>query len=460
MQQYLDKTKPSDRLPRSLAHQRRAHQIIPGGAHTYAKGDDQFPEALAPVIVRGKGPYVWDKDGNRYIEYGCGVRSVTLGHGFKPVREAAYRASLAGNNFTRPAAIELSAAEKMLEIIPSADMVKFGKNGSDAVTAAVKLARAHTGRDMVAICGDHPFFSVHDWFIATTPMDSGIPPFARDAVVKFAYNDLQSVADLFDAYPGRIAAVVLEPESSVPHDGRFLPGLRRLCDREGALLVLDETITGFRWHLNGAQTLFGVEPDLSTFGKAMANGFAVSALCGKRQFMRLAGIEHADRERCFALSLTHGAESSGLAAFIRTAQVYQRHDVVGTLHRQGRRLLDGLKLAAADAGVQQHFTVSGRPCLLLYATLDQNGQRSQPFRTLFLQELLRRGVLAPNFAVTTAHTDVEIDRTVEVVAEALHVYARALNDGVERHLVGRPVQPVFRKYNHPRPAKPSQREVA
>jgi len=451
----------SPTFDQSIAHQRRAARVLPGGAHTYAKGDDQFPEGMCPVIVRGKGCRVADKDGNEFIEYGAGVRSITLGHGFKPVCDAAYRLSLAGMNFVRPANIELIAAEKMLQVIRGADMVKFGKNGSDAVTAAVKVARAHTGRDMVAVCGDHPFFSVHDWFIGSTPMDSGVPRYARGLTLKFKYNDLASVEQLFESYPNKIACVILEPEAGEPPKQMFLHRLRDLAHRHGALFILDETITGFRWHLGGGQAMYHIDPDLSTFGKAMANGYPVSALCGKREFMKLTGIEHNDRERCFAMSLTHGGETASLAAFIRTAQIYQTRNIVETLHRQGQRLLDGVTREIRRAGVADYFKVSGRPCLLLFATLDENKMRSQPFRTLFLQELMRRGVLAPNFAVNASHSDADIDQTIQAVGESLNIYARALEDGVEKYLAGRAVSPVFRKYNPPPPLQlPARREVA
>jgi glutamate-1-semialdehyde 2,1-aminomutase len=187
------------------------HSVVPGGAHTYAKGDDQFPETCAPFLVRGKGCHVWDVDGNEFIEYGMGLRAVTLGHACARVNQAAFRQMQLGNNFTRPATIELECAEELQRLIPSAEMVKFCKNGSDANNAAVKLARAHTGRDLVAICGDHPFFSVDDWFIGTTPMDSGIPQTIKNLTVKFRYNDPASLEDLFTMHQGRIACVILEP---------------------------------------------------------------------------------------------------------------------------------------------------------------------------------------------------------------------------------------------------------
>lgn len=445
---------------RSLAHQKRAHQVLPGAAHTYAKGDDQFPAHMTPVITRGEGCRVWDLDGNEFIEFGGGVRSVTLGHGRREVCDAAYQASLLGTNFARPAALELHATEKMLELIPRADMVKFAKNGSDAVTAAIKIARAYTGREMIAVCGDHPFFSVHDWFIATTPMNSGIPRDVGPQTVKFKYNDLHSVEKLFAEFPNQICAVVLEPEGTEPHRGDFLHQLRELAHRHGALFILDETITGFRWHNGGGQAVFDVEPDLSTFGKAMANGFSVSALCGKREFMQLLGTQHTEAERCFAMSLTHGAETSSLAAFMATAQIYQNEPIVERLYTQGKRLRDGVEQQIDAAGVRGHFNVAGRDCLLIYGTLDQHGQRSQEFRTLFLQELLKRGVLAPNFAVSAAHRDEDIDQTITAVGESLHIYANALKHGVERYLESRPVAPVFRKYNAPAFEAPRKREVA
>ncbi len=431
----------------SIAHQARAHQIIPGAAHTYAKGDDQFPVGMCPVIARGAGSHVWDLDGNAFIEYGSGVRSVTLGHGYQPVCDAAYAAMLQGTNFARPAALELRAAEKMLEVIDQADMVKFGKNGSDAVTGAIKIARAYTGREMVAVCGNHPFFSVDDWFIGTTAMNSGVPTRVIEQTVKFKYNDLDSVRALFARYPNQIAAVITEAETTETPKPHLLQQMQAICREDGALMILDETITGFRWHIGGAQKLYHFTPDLSTFGKGMANGFSVSALCGKREYMRLAGIEHTDRERCFVLSLTHGAESTGLAACIASIEAYQKRDIIGIMHRLGTRLREGIRQVTARLGLSDHFQVLGRPQLLLYATLNEKKQRSQPFRTLFLQELLKRGILAPNFVVGAAHSNEDIDQTIEAVGDALVIYRRALDEGVEKFLVGRPVQPVFRKFN-------------
>jgi glutamate-1-semialdehyde 2,1-aminomutase len=426
--------------------QSRFHQIIPGGSHTYAKGDDQYPEFAPLYITHGKGCHVWDVEGREYIEYAMGLRSVTLGHAYPPVVEAAARQLRLGSNFNRPSPIELECAELFLELVPGAQMVKFAKDGSDANGGAIKLARAHTGRDLVAICGEQPFFSVDDWFIGTTPMSAGIPEAIKGLTLKFRYNDLASAEELFRAHPGRIAALLLEAEKEVPPAPDFLPKLLELCHREGALLILDEMITGFRWHNGGAQAYYGITPDLSTFGKALGNGFSLSALAGRREIMRLGGIDH-DQPRVFLLSTTHGAETHALAAGMEVMRTYQREPVVPTLWRQGQKLEEGVRRAVADLKLEDFFGLSGKPCCLAYATRDAEKRPSQAFRTLFLQETLKRGLLAPSLIVSYSHSDDDVRKTVEAIHASLVVYRKALEEGVEKHLAGRPVKPVMRKFN-------------
>lgn len=424
----------------------RAHRAIPGGCHTYAKGDDQYPANAPAFIVRGQGCRVWDRDGREYIEYGMGLRAVTLGHGFQPVVEAAIRQMRLGTNFNRPAPIEVECAEALLGVVTRADMVKFAKDGSTAVSAALKLARAHTGRVKVAICADHPFFSYNDWFMVTTGIPGGIPPGTEADTLTFRYNDLAGVEQLFAHHKDEIACVILEPARTDEPSGNFLERLKTLCQRNGALLVFDETISGFRWAIGGGQDVFDIAPDLAIFGKALGNGFSISALTGKREFMELGGLHH-DRERVFLLSTTHGAETHSLAAAKAVIDVYRSEDVIGTLYRQGERLALGVRQAASAAGVDGAFTLAGRPCALLFGTRDADGKPSQEFRTLFLQELIKRGVLAPSFIVSYSHTDMDIDRTVDAVAAALGVYRRALDDGVGKYLVGPAVKPVYRRFN-------------
>jgi glutamate-1-semialdehyde 2,1-aminomutase len=421
----------------------QAHTLIPGGCHTYAKGDDQFPVLAPSFITHGKGCHVWDLDGNEYIEYGMGLRAVTLGHAYQSVVDAVARQLPLGTNYGRPAPIEVECAERFLELVPTAEMVKFCKDGSDAMDGAIRLARAFTGRDYVAICGDHPFYSTADWFIGTTPMPGGVPEWIRSRTLRFAYNDRDSVERLLREHAGKIACVVLEAARLEEPRENFLHWLQETCHRHGALLVFDEMITGFRWHRSGAQHVYGVTPDLSAFGKALANGFSLSALAGRREVMQLGGLDH-DHDRVFLLSTTHGAETHTLAAAIATMETYRDHDVIGHLYRQGERLRAGLTAAAHSAGVERQVECLGRPCCLLYTTRDQAGRPSQEFRALFLQELIKRGVLAPSFVVSFSHADRDIDLTIDAAAEALLVYRRALDEGVDRYLVGPPVKPVFR----------------
>lgn len=430
----------------SRALQQKSHALIPGGAHTYAKGDDQYPELAPGFIARGKGAHVWDVDGNEFIEYGMGLRAVTLGHAYEPVVAAAYAAMQQGINFTRPAALEVECAEQLLALIPGADMVKFAKNGSDVTTAAVKLARAYTGRDLVAICVDHPFFSVDDWFIGASAMNAGIPQAIQALTVTFRYNDVASVTQLFERYPGRIACLIMEPEKYTPPQEDFLQVVKRLCHQHGALFILDEIITGFRHHLGGVQRLYGVVPDLSTFGKALGNGFSIAALVGRRAIMELGGLHHS-RERVFLLSTTYGAETHALAAAIATMRIYQEEDVVGYLKQQGTRLADGIRRAIADWELEHYVEVVGFPCNLVYGTRDQNGQPSQFFRALFMQETIKRGLLLPSLVISYSHTDADVDQTITAIHEALAIYRRALAEGVEKYLVGGPTKPVFRRYN-------------
>jgi glutamate-1-semialdehyde 2,1-aminomutase len=426
--------------------QNLAHSLIPGGAHTYAKGDDQYPVLAPGLLARGAGCRVWDVDGNEFIEYGMGLRAVTLGHGYRPVVEAAYRQMLLGNNFTRPASIELDCARELLGLVNGADMVKFAKDGSDVTSAAVRLARAYTGRDLVARCADQPFFSVDDWFIGDTPMSAGIPKATQALTLQFRYNDIESLRLLFEQNPGKIACVILEAATATEPEDNFLHSVQALCRKEGAVFIVDEMITGFRWHIGGAQKVYGISPDMSTFGKAMGNGFSVSALTGKRELMELGGLHH-DRERVFLLSTTHGAENHSLAAAIQTMRIYRRDKVVEYLYAQGEKLRTGINRSISSLGLDGYFEVLGRPSNLIYATRDQSKQPSQAFRALFLQETIQRGLLMPSLVVSFSHTDADTDRTIDAVGESLHVYRRALEEGIEKYLVGRPVKPVFRKFN-------------
>jgi len=436
--------------PRSFTRSRllrsRFNRVIPGGAHTYAKGDDQFPEFMAPYLVRGRGAHVWDVDGNQFVEFGAGLRSVTLGHAYEPVVRAAQRQMELGTNFGRPALLELEAAEEFLAFTQAGDMVKFAKNGSDVTSAAIKLARAYTGRSLVAVCQDHPFFSVDDWFMGITPLQAGIPEAISQLSLKFRYNDLASLETLLAAHPDQVACVIMEVEKDQAPLPGYLAGVQALCRREGVVLIFDEIITGFRWHNQGAQYCHGIRPDLSTFGKALGNGFSLAALAGRRELMERGGLEHA-HERVFLLSTTYGAETHALAAARAVMQVYRQEPVVERLYELGERLALGFNQSIASHGLTPYVQLMGRPCCLSYATRDAAGQPSQAMRALFLQETTRRGILCPSFITNYSMTDEIIDQTVDSLHEVLGIYRRALDEGVENYLEGRPLKVVYRRYN-------------
>lgn len=433
--------------PRSVEAQARLHTLVPGGAHTYARGPDQYPEQAPVVLVRGRGAQVWDVDNHSYVEYGIGLRAVTLGHRHPRVDQAVRTALRDGVNFSRPTLLEAEVAERFLSHLSGADRVKFAKNGSDVTTAAVKLARAATGRQKLVIC-DQSFFSVDDWWIAHSDMDAGTAPAERAAGALVPYDDLDAVTAVVEQ--GDVAAVVLQPETATaePSPG-YLEGLRALCDRTGTVLVFDEIITGYRWHVGGVQTLRGVTPDLSCWAKGIGNGYAISALAGRADIMDLGGLG-TDRARPFLVSTTYGPESVGLAALRAVIAEHEAGDPIAQIRAAGQRLADGMNAVVADAGLSDQLAAYGNPVCLMFSTKDAEGQPSQAMRTVFMQGLLRHGVLAQSWVTCAAHTDADVDHTVEAVRRSLPDYARALSDGPESVLTGRPVAPALRRYAEPR----------
>lgn len=429
------------------SYQERLLTVIPGGAHTYSRGFDQYPENAPQILTRGEGAYIFDPEGNRYLDYGMALRAVNIGYAEDEIDAAAIRQIKNGNNLTRPSMIELEAAELLVDMIDSVDMVKFTKNGSTSVSAAVKLARAYTGRDLVARCAEQPFFSYDDWFIGSTPITRGIPKDTIEKTKSFRYNDIASLEALIDQYPNQLACVVLEPAATEePKDG-YLQKVQELCRQNGIVFVLDEMITGFRWHIKGAQHLYGVTPDLCTFGKAMANGFSVSCIAGRREIMELGSIEIEGRERLFLLSTTHGAEMSGLGAFVATVKFMQKHDVVDHLWDFGQKLMAMMKRQADAHGIAHCFKVGGIACSPYYLTLDQSGANSLALRTLFSQEMIRNGVLMPWIALSYRHGKEELAATEDAIDKTFKVYRQAIEDGAEKYLNGAVIKPVFRKFN-------------
>lgn len=448
------------------SYSKKLHNIIPGGAHTYSRGDDQYPSNAPSILERGKDAYVWDPSGKKFLDYGMALRAVTLGYANDKVNQAAFREIEKGVNLTRATTIELEAAQTMVDLIPGADMVKFAKNGSNVTSAAVKIARVYTGKKYVCIPRQQAFFSFDDWFIGVTPMRKGIPEEHYSTTLLFDFNDISSLENLFDQYPGQIAAVMLEPATTLSpctcdsvrsvdktcatcenKGNNFLHQVQEICKKGGAVFILDEMITGFRWHLNGAQTYFGVEPDLSTFGKGMANGFAVAALVGKRELMEKGGIHQQGAERSFLISTTHGAEMPGMGAFLETVKIYKEQDVIRHLWEFGASLFNGINKISNALNLQDHFFMDGGFIAMNYVTKDSDGKISMPFRTLFAQEMIKQGILIPWVAPSFMHGEAELKLTMSAVEKALQVYKNALTYGIDKYLVGNAIKPVFRQYN-------------
>jgi glutamate-1-semialdehyde 2,1-aminomutase len=421
---------------------------VPGGGHTYSKGDDQFPLNAPQAFVRGKGARVWDLDGRVFVDWGMGINSVLIGHAEDAIDDAAVAALRNGQNFSRPTPREVETAEAVTALFPGMHMAKFAKNGSDANTGAVRLARAITGRQKIAFDGDAPFLAIHDWFIGNTVMNAGVPAAVSQFCLAFHYNDLASVEELFAEHGAELAAVILEPCREVRPAPGFLEEIRDLCDTYGALLIFDEVVTGFRYGLHGVYELLGVTPDLLSLGKGMANGYALTALLGRREYMERGGIRHSE-ERVFLLSTTNGAEQSALAAGIATIAFYQEHDVIGHLAAVGQALVDGLRAAASRHGVSEYVSIRADfPCRPTFTFLDANHQPSAEHRTLFMQELLRHGVFMPWICPSYRHGSDEIAQTLEALDAACAVHARAIAQGsVDGLLDGPAAKPVFRRYN-------------
>lgn len=439
---------PQDRFAKGRQLADRLEALVPGGGHTYSKGRDQFPYLAPGLMRRGFGAHLEDVDGNQFLDYGMGLRSVTLGHGFEPVVAAVREQLSQGSNFTRPSLLELALAEKVTDLIPCADMVKFAKNGSDVTTAAVRLARAFTGRKRIAVCAGDPFYAVHDWFIGRTPCNNGIPEEIAGLTVSFRYNDMASVQALIDRYPNELACIILEPISdrAQPEPG-FLEQLRDLATRHGIVLIFDEIITGFRYHLKGAQAMLSVTPDLATFAKGCANGFSLSMLCGRREIMALGGLKH-EEPRVFLLSATHGAETHGLAAALATINFMESHAVIEHLWNYGSRLIEGFNRLAAEQGLQDHLGMHGPACSPCLRVSGPGEETKRLILTLFHQYLIAEQVLMPWIALSYAHGEEELATTLAAFEKALAAVKQAFADPpLEKHLLGEAVRPVFRRFN-------------
>lgn len=423
----------------------KIHSLIPGGAHTYSRGDDQFPENAPAVLIRGKGAYVWGSDGARHLDYGMGLRSVTIGYAQKEIDAAAIEEIKKGNNLTKASMTELMAAEKLLTLFPGMDMVKFATNGSTVTTAAVKLARAYTGRKLIVRCADHPFFSYDDWFIGDTVMNRGIPKEVSRLTKNFRFNDIDSLKKVFTDYKDEIACVITEPTTHIQPNKGFLQDVEELTHANGALLISDEVSCCFRVDF-ATYKRYDFHPDMVTIGKGIANGYAVDALLGIRDFMDLGGIRK-KRERVFLISTTFGATMSSLGAMMATIDYFRQHDVLAYLWKYNEQLMKQGNKIAEELGIGNAFYFEGFPGRLNFVTKDSEGNHSPEFRTLFLQEMVKQKILFPWITNSYAHKEKELDMTLKAIHTTLEIYKKALSKGITKYLEGPAVKPVFRKYN-------------
>lgn len=425
------------------------HSLIPGGAHTYSRGDDTFPANAPEALSRGKGAYVWDATGRRLIDWGMALRSVSLGHAHPKVDRAVVSALRSGVNMSRPVPEEGILARLIASVVPSAEMVKFGKNGSDATAAAVRLARSATGRDLILRSDEPDFLGIHDWFIGSTVMDRGVPTAVKQLTKTFKYGDLGDLENQLKAHPNKVAAVVLEPLGKYSTAPEFLRGLVTLAHEHGALVIFDETVSGFRVHIAGAQGIFDVRPDLSTFGKAIANGYALSALVGRRDVMELGGIRHSE-DRTFLMSSTYGSERVGLAAGLATISQLVDGRVFAANQVEISRIVGTLRECFEREGLGSRLRVGGLPISPNISIVDRHGEVDLAAKTHLMWSMVDEGVLLSQhlFSIAAAHRGRVIDKTLAAISESVRRLGQAIRSNTVLTEIGdAPVQFVFRRKN-------------
>lgn len=420
----------------SEAQLERAQRVIPLGSQTFSKSKTQYPIGVSPLFLqRGDGCRVWDLDNNEYIDFVSSLASVTLGYRDREVDDAVRKQLDEGVILSLPHPLETEVAELIVEMVPCAEMVRFGKNGSDATAGAIRIARAYTGREHVAVCGYHGW---QDWYIGSTARNLGVPKATRDLTHPFMYNDLASLERVLDEHSGQVAAIILEPMNVEWPAPGFLEGVRELADRHGAVLIFDETITGFRYGNGGAQDLFGVTPDLASFGKGLANGYPVSAVAGRRDLMML-------MEEVF-FSFTFGGEMLSLAAAKAVLQRLRREPVLEGIANQGERLCRGLRALLEAEGLTDVFGVKGHPTWNFLTIADLPSTSAFETKTLLMQELHERGFLTVgSHNLNAAHGEAEIDALLAAYAEILPSAAPAARDGTVGDLLRcEPLVPLFK----------------
>jgi glutamate-1-semialdehyde 2,1-aminomutase/spore coat polysaccharide biosynthesis protein SpsF len=413
----------------------RAERVIPLGSQTFSKSKIQYPQGHAPLYLkRGKGGRVWDVDDNEYVDLVCGLLPVLLGY-CDPDVDAAIKAQLEnGISFSLATELEIELAEQLVEMIPCAEMVRFGKNGTDATSAAIRLARAFTGRDHVLTCGYHGW---QDWYISSTTRSKGIPAVIGELTHKVPFNDLDAVREMLRTHPGNVAALIMEPMNVAEPDPGYLQELKELLHTDGALLIFDEVITGFRYARGGAQELFGVTPDLSSFGKAMGNGMPISAVVGRADVMQ-------EMEEIF-FSSTFGGETLSLAAAIATVNKLNREPVIERIWETGDKIASAIEEQLSETGLNAVMSLAGKAPWTLLQFQDHPNGSSQGIKTLLLKQMLEQGVLLlGSNNICYAHDDDDVELVLDAYRSAFEKIAEELQSpGLDDRLGIPLIHPVF-----------------
>jgi glutamate-1-semialdehyde 2,1-aminomutase len=442
------------------------NDVIPGGAHTYSRGYDQFSHNTPSILQRGKGCYVFDNKGNKYLDYGMGLRSVILGYADEHVNKNAIKQINAGNTLTRPSNIELELALRIRKTFSYIDMVKFTKNSSNAVTAATKLARAYTGKKIILRCLDHPFFSFDDWFIGSTNVTRGVPEEISNLTKIFKYNDIGSLKKQINQHKGKIACIVMEASTfqcpKIEGDNKpccqkynceknynknnFLKDVQKICRKNNIVFIIDETITGFRWHFKGACFKYKIKPDLVIFGKAIANGFSLAVLGGNKKIMSLGSIDKKKMERVFLLSSTHGAEMSSLAAANQTIKKLANGKEIKKIWKHGSEIMKNINIISKKHGMEKNIWLYGLPCSP-YLLTNIDNQNSFKLKTLLQQELIKNKILMPWISIASSHGAKEVKILTGVFSKIIPKIKKIIENDINKVRFKYIIKPVFRKYN-------------
>ena len=414
----------------------RALKTIPLGSQTFSKSMVQYPFGVSPYFIkRGEGSQIWDFDGNQYIDFINALLSVFLGHSDPDVTKAVREQQSQGVNFSLPSKLEMEVAELIVEMVPCAEMVRFGKNGTDVTTAATRLARAYTQKDHIAVCGYHGW---EDWYIGSTSRDVGIPESIKKLTHTFKYNDIESLEEIFNSFSGQVACVILEPMNLEYPQNDFLKKVHDIAKKNNALLIFDEIITGFRFANGGAQELFGVTPDLAVFGKGMANGHPLSAVVGNRSIMQL-------MEKIF-FSSTFGGETLSLAAAKAVLLKCNKESVHKNIEEKGQRIIEGVKNIIQENDMGGYFDITGHPSWSFLRIKSYAKYNNFEILTLFLQEIFKRGILSlGTHNISYAHSSKDIEKLLEVYKIVFPIIAEAIrSEKLNQLLKAKPLEPIFK----------------